>query len=106
MVINSCGFLLVSGLKLVLCFYLASDVVDKISQMPIVLIPIHFDRDPIYHIPSCQRSVVIRTFVTSDFMTGVPVTPGKQIPTEVQCCYNFMYAVLQCNTGTGSNSNE
>ncbi|XP_020626261.1 GMP synthase [glutamine-hydrolyzing]-like [Orbicella faveolata] len=58
-------------------------VVAKLSQMPIVLIPIHFDRDPIDHIPSCQRSVVIRTFITSDFMTGIPATPGKQIPIEV-----------------------
>ena len=59
-------------------------IADKISQMPIVLIPVHFDRDPIDHIPSCQRSVVIRTFITSDFMTGVPATPGKQIPIEVR----------------------
>ena len=64
----------------------ASGVVAKLSQMPIVLIPIHFDRDPIDHIPSCQRSVVIRTFITSDFMTGIPATPGKQIPIEVKCC--------------------
>lgn len=55
----------------------------QISQMPIVLIPVHFDRDPIDHIPSCQRSVVIRTFITNDFMTGVPATPGKHIPIEV-----------------------
>ena len=58
-------------------------LLSQISQMPIVLIPVHFDRDPIYHIPSCQRSVVIRTFITNDFMTGVPATPGKHIPTEV-----------------------
>lgn len=67
-------------------------IVDKISQMPIVLIPVHFDRDPIDHIPSCQRSVVIRTFITSDFMTGVPATPGKQIPIEV---LNEMVASLK-----------
>ncbi|PFX27813.1 GMPS gene product [Stylophora pistillata] len=68
------------------------DMVDKISQMPIVLIPVHFDRDPIDHIPSCQRSLVIRTFITSDFMTGVPATPGKQIPIEV---LNEMVTSLQ-----------
>ncbi|RMX38265.1 hypothetical protein pdam_00003398 [Pocillopora damicornis] len=67
-------------------------IADKISQMPIVLIPVHFDRDPIDHIPSCQRSVVIRTFITSDFMTGVPATPGKQIPIEV---LNEMVASLK-----------
>jgi len=58
-------------------------LLSQISQMPIVLIPVHFDRDPIDHIPSCQRSVVIRTFITNDFMTGVPATPGKHIPLEV-----------------------
>lgn len=64
------------------CIILAG-VLSQISQMPIVLIPVHFDRDPINHIPSCQRSLVIRTFITNDFMTGVPATPGKHIPIEV-----------------------
>lgn len=64
------------------CIILAG-LLAQISQMPIVLIPVHFDRDPIDHIPSCQRSVVIRTFITNDFMTGVPATPGKHIPIEV-----------------------
>lgn len=50
----------------------------KISQMPVVLIPVHFDRDPALKIPSCSRSVVIRPFLTSDFMTGVPAVPGSQ----------------------------
>lgn len=45
--------------------------------MPVVLIPIHFDRDPVCRIPSCQRSVVLRPFVTNDFMTGVPAVPGS-----------------------------
>lgn len=55
----------------------------KISQMPVILTPLHFDRDPLQKQPSCQRSVVIRTFITSDFMTGVPATPGNEIPVEV-----------------------
>lgn len=42
----------------------------KVSQMPIILIPIHFDRDVVTKPLSCQRSVVIRTFITEDFMTG------------------------------------
>ncbi|XP_046336154.1 GMP synthase [glutamine-hydrolyzing]-like [Haliotis rufescens] len=54
-----------------------------ISQMPVIITPLHFDRDPTSHHPSCQRSVVIRTFVTNDFMTGVPATPGKQLTTKV-----------------------
>lgn len=49
----------------------------SISQMPVVLIPLHFDRDPVDRKPSAQRSVVLRPFVTNDFMTGVPVIPGS-----------------------------
>ncbi|CAO1366238.1 unnamed protein product [Diamesa hyperborea] len=65
----------------------------SISQMPVVLIPLHFDRDPVDRKPSAQRSVVLRPFVTSDFMTGVPVIPGsdklpmpvlEQMVTEIQ----------------------
>lgn len=55
----------------------------SVAQMPIILIPIHFDRDVVSRQPSCQRSVVIRTFITHDFMTGVPAQPNKQIPMEV-----------------------
>eukprot|EP00795_Rhopilema_esculentum_P006677 gene6677-12234_t len=54
-----------------------------VSQMPIILVPLHFDRDPIMRLPSCQRSIVIRTFITNDFMTGIAATPGKQIPEEL-----------------------
>lgn len=54
------------------------------SQMPVVLLPLHFDRDPANRTPSCQRSVVLRPFITSDFMTGVPVVPGSsQMPIDV-----------------------
>ncbi|XP_050425239.1 GMP synthase [glutamine-hydrolyzing] isoform X2 [Adelges cooleyi] len=52
----------------------------KVSQMPIILIPVHFDRDIAYRHPSCQRSIVIRPFITEDFMTGIPALPGKHIP--------------------------
>ncbi|XP_050522667.1 GMP synthase [glutamine-hydrolyzing] isoform X2 [Daktulosphaira vitifoliae] len=52
----------------------------KISQMPVILIPVHFDRDIAYRHPSCQRSIVIRPFITEDFMTGIPALPGKHIP--------------------------
>lgn len=56
----------------------------KISQMPVILIPIHFDRDPAQKTPSCMRSVVLRPFVTNDFMTGVPAIPGTdRLPTNV-----------------------
>ncbi|KAJ8357824.1 hypothetical protein SKAU_G00206180 [Synaphobranchus kaupii] len=55
----------------------------KVSQMPVVLTPLHFDRDALQKQPSCQRSVAIRTFITSDFMTGIPAEPGNHIPEEV-----------------------
>uniref|UniRef100_A0A8C2C2P8 GMP synthase (glutamine-hydrolyzing) n=1 Tax=Cyprinus carpio TaxID=7962 RepID=A0A8C2C2P8_CYPCA len=56
---------------------------SKISQMPVILTPLHFDRDPLQKQPSCRRSVIIRTFITSDFMTGIAATPDNQIPEEV-----------------------
>lgn len=57
-----------------------------VAQMPVILIPIHFDRDVIIgsqNNKSYQRSVVIRTFITEDFMTGIPATPDKHIPFPV-----------------------
>ncbi|KAH7641460.1 GMP synthase burgundy [Dermatophagoides farinae] len=61
----------------------AHNMGHKVSQMPVILIPIHFDREVITRQQSYQRSVVIRTFLTEDFMTGVPVIPNKQIPFAV-----------------------
>ena len=55
----------------------------RLSQMPLVLLPLHFDRDPLQHVPSCQHSVVIRSFVTNDFMTGTAAQPGVQISEQV-----------------------
>ncbi|XP_042232119.1 GMP synthase [glutamine-hydrolyzing]-like isoform X1 [Homarus americanus] len=60
-----------------------SGFTEKLAQMPLVLIPIHFDRDPVTRLPSCQRSVVLRPFITHDFMTGIPALPGKHIPVEL-----------------------
>ena len=67
-----------------------SNCVHKLSQMPIVLVPLHFDRDPSHHKPSCQRSVVIRTFMTHDFMTGVPAQPEKHLPLSVSLLVGFI----------------
>lgn len=74
--------------------------------MPVILTPLHFDRDPLQKQPSCQRSVVIRTFITSDFMTGVPATPGSEIPVEVIWVFfsnvHFQYHTFyNLVTGTG-----
>ena len=62
---------------------LGPEYTPKLSQMPVVLIPIHFDRSPFERTPSCQRCVVIRPFLTNDFMTGLAAMPGKDIPYEV-----------------------
>lgn len=45
---------------------------ESISQMPVVLIPISFDRPG-------NRSIVIRPFISPDFMTGIAATPGVSI---------------------------
>lgn len=60
-----------------------SDCYKKIAQMPIVMVPIHFDRDASQRIPSCQRSVVLRPFLSQDFMTGLPAIPDQHLPHEV-----------------------
>ncbi|CBY35339.1 unnamed protein product [Oikopleura dioica] len=44
--------------------------VEKLSQMPVVLLPLHFDREPYStKVGPCQRSVVIRPFISSNVST-------------------------------------
>uniref|UniRef100_A0A158P6W3 GMP synthase (glutamine-hydrolyzing) n=1 Tax=Angiostrongylus cantonensis TaxID=6313 RepID=A0A158P6W3_ANGCA len=50
-----------------------------IVAMPVVMIPIHFDRPPT-EINSYKRSFVLRPFITTDFMTGLAALPGRDIP--------------------------
>lgn len=65
-----------------------------ISQMPVVLIPIHFDRDAACRTLSCQRSVVLRPFCTNDFMTGMPAIPGKDLPIHVSLICNLSIYII------------
>ena len=60
------------------------DCMNKISQVPVVLIPIHFDRSTAAKLPSTRRSIVIRPFISNDFMTGIAAIPGKHISEEVK----------------------
>ncbi|XP_074597987.1 GMP synthase burgundy [Brevipalpus obovatus] len=60
----------------------SSGYYSSVAQMPVILIPIHFDRDIASRAPSCQRSVVLRTLITEDFMTGIPAIPNKHIPLD------------------------
>lgn len=61
----------------------SSELVDcgrKIQQMPVVMVPVHFDRDPATAPNSYQHSFCIRPFITADFMTGIAAVPGEHIP--------------------------
>lgn len=55
----------------------------KLSQLPVVLIPVDFDTVNDRNSPPCKRSIVIRPFKTSDFMTGKAAVPGKDLPYEL-----------------------
>lgn len=46
-------------------------LLKKLSQVPVVLVPVGFENQH-------GHSVVIRTFLTNDFMTGIPATPGTE----------------------------
>lgn len=46
-------------------------LIQKLSQVPVILTPVDFGE-------TGKRSIVIRTFITNDFMTGVPAIPGSE----------------------------
>jgi GMP synthase (glutamine-hydrolysing) len=48
-------------------------LIRKLSQVPVISFPIGFGQQG-------ARSIAIRTFLTNDFMTGVPAIPGKEMP--------------------------
>ena len=52
------------------------DLVRTLSQVPVILFPAHMGEG------EGMRSICIRTFITNDFMTGVPAWPGKTVPSE------------------------
>eukprot|EP01083_Nonionella_stella_P079708 218812_1 len=51
------------------------DLLESLSQVPVILFPADFG-------VKGSRGICIRTFITNDFMTGVPAIPGKTIPEE------------------------
>eukprot|EP00128_Syssomonas_multiformis_P015637 Colp12_sorted_trinity150504_noHs@2242 len=73
---------------------LDAGLTTALSQVPVIIFPVHFDRSS--GEPSTKRSIAIRTFITSDFMTGVPAVPDKQIPSDV---LNRMVAGVQAVPG-------
>jgi GMP synthase (glutamine-hydrolysing) len=48
-------------------------LIKSLTQVPVTSFPISFG-------VKGARSIGIRTFITNDFMTGVPAVPGKQMP--------------------------
>lgn len=73
----------------------SSGYVNSLSQMPIVLIPVHFDLDQVSRISSCQRSIVLRPFCSHDFMTGMPAIPGRELPVDVSST-RFTISEMHC----------
>lgn len=51
------------------------NLLRALSQVPVILFPVDFEVEG-------SRGICIRTFITNDFMTGVPALPGKSIPLE------------------------
>jgi GMP synthase (glutamine-hydrolysing) len=49
------------------------DLTSSLSQVPVISFPVNFGQPG-------KRSVGIRTFITNDFMTGVPAMPGEAMP--------------------------
>jgi len=65
-------------------------------QLPVVLIPIHFDRQPFStdH-PSVLYAVCLRPFITNDFMTGVAAIPGVHLPSNVYSLEIYQFPCLK-----------
>ncbi|HVV66516.1 MAG TPA: glutamine-hydrolyzing GMP synthase [Candidatus Saccharimonadales bacterium] len=65
------------------------DLIGSLSQVPVISFPVNFGQKG-------KRSIGIRTFITNDFMTGVPALPGEGIP---QKALNEMVAEVQAIKG-------
>ncbi|KAK0394554.1 hypothetical protein QR680_000803 [Steinernema hermaphroditum] len=55
------------------------DCRDKLKAMPVLLLPVHFDR-PEFMFPSRNWSVCLRPVVYSDYATVKPAVPGIDLP--------------------------
>jgi len=62
------------------CALIKHGLTIKLSQVPVVSFPVDFSNGD----ASTQRAIAIRTFITNDFMTGVPAQPGTEyVPLHV-----------------------
>jgi GMP synthase (glutamine-hydrolysing) len=58
-----------------------ADLTTKLSQVPVISFPVDFAQNGS---STAKRSIAIRTFITNDFMTGVPAQPGTEyMPLQV-----------------------
>jgi GMP synthase (glutamine-hydrolysing) len=65
----------------VLCL---AGLLRTLSQVPVVLFPVNFGaKDKEGSAAAATHSIALRTFITNDFMTGVPAVPGRDIPEAV-----------------------
>ncbi|KJE97232.1 GMP synthetase, variant [Capsaspora owczarzaki ATCC 30864] len=70
---------------------LEANLVTALSQVPVIVFPVDFEdgkgspglASEEGAVISPRRSIAIRTFITNDFMTGVPAVPGRDIPEDV-----------------------
>eukprot|EP00750_Incisomonas_marina_P002331 INCI12220.1.p1 GENE.INCI12220.1~~INCI12220.1.p1 ORF type:complete len:115 (+),score=3.31 INCI12220.1:49-393(+) len=77
------------GVAILLCnrcacvarLYQRIGLIRKLSQVPVVLFPVNFGAGSGPGAPT--HSIALRTFITRDFMTGVPAIPGADIPEAV-----------------------
>lgn len=53
--------------------FLQHGVLNNVSQLPVVLVPVSFGARG-------ERSVVLRPFISPDFMTGIAGLPGRDLP--------------------------
>eukprot|EP00040_Diaphanoeca_grandis_P039898 m.260530 g.260530 ORF g.260530 m.260530 type:complete len:666 (-) comp40042_c0_seq1:394-2391(-) len=67
----------------------------SIAQVPVISVPIDLDYVGDGDVTK-QRMTVIRTFMTSDFMTGVPARPGADLPLD-----SLATMVRQCSAVEG-----
>eukprot|EP01132_Coremiostelium_polycephalum_P000413 gene413-523_t len=61
------------------------NLIRKLSQVPVILFPVSFGVDG-------NRSIAIRTFITNDFMTGIPAVPSLDIP--IECLQEMATGIL------------
>jgi len=64
------------------------ELIRQLSQVPVILAPVNFGKEG-------THSVAIRTFITNDFMTGVPAVPGEKMPEK--CLHEMVEQLLGVN---------